>query len=62
MGSIAKIESNPEQSKHLETAKQEIMGLDIDYVNLRKEGYTEGSRIPSAMVCPSGRIWGRGER
>jgi len=47
---IAKIESNPEQSKHLETAKQDVMGMELDYVNLRKEGYTEGSRIPSMMV------------
>jgi len=24
--------------------------MELDYVNLRKEGYTEGSRIPSMMV------------
>ncbi|CED83120.1 tRNA nucleotidyltransferase/poly(A) polymerase [Phaffia rhodozyma] len=47
--SVAKIESNPEQSKHLETAKQVIMGLDLDFVNLRNEEYTDGSRIPSEM-------------
>lgn len=39
------IKANPDQSKHLETAMLEIDGLSIDFVNLRKETYTE-SRIP----------------
>ncbi|KAK6544538.1 CCA tRNA nucleotidyltransferase, mitochondrial [Orbilia ellipsospora] len=44
--SIHKIESNPEKSKHLETATTKIMGLDIDFVNLRSETYSDESRIP----------------
>ena len=45
-GSLAKIEANPEKSKHLETVTTKILGLDIDFVNLRKETYTENSRNP----------------
>jgi tRNA nucleotidyltransferase (CCA-adding enzyme) len=43
---IAKIEANPDKSKHLETATTNILGLDIDLVNLRKETYTKDSRNP----------------
>lgn len=43
---IHKIEKNPEKSKHLETATTKLYGLDIDFVNLRSEEYTEESRIP----------------
>ncbi|CAB4428694.1 unnamed protein product [Rhizophagus irregularis] len=42
------IESNPEKSKHLETATMKLCGLDIDFVNLRKEIY-EDSRIPVSL-------------
>ncbi|KAF5829607.1 hypothetical protein DUNSADRAFT_15846 [Dunaliella salina] len=42
----AVIQSNPEQSKHLETARLKISGLWIDLVNLRSETYARGSRIP----------------
>lgn len=49
-GAVHKIESNPEKSKHLETATTRIMGLDIDLVNLRSETYGTDSRIPQ-MVC-----------
>ncbi|KAL6752468.1 hypothetical protein V8C86DRAFT_1813983, partial [Haematococcus lacustris] len=42
----AVIQSNPEQSKHLETARMKINGLWVDLVNLRSETYAEGSRIP----------------
>lgn len=48
-GSIHKIESNPEKSKHLETCTTRLLGLEIDLVNLRSESYSEDSRIP-AMV------------
>ncbi|ODV96679.1 hypothetical protein PACTADRAFT_39560 [Pachysolen tannophilus NRRL Y-2460] len=44
--SIHKIEKNPEKSKHLETCTTKLYGLDIDFVNLRNEEYTEESRIP----------------
>lgn len=46
----AKIARNPEQSKHLETAMVNVLGLDIDLVNLRSEVYAEGSRIPTEVV------------
>lgn len=51
--SVAKIARNPEQSKHLETARVTVLGLEIDFVNLRSEVYAEDSRIPSEMVCSS---------
>lgn len=40
------IQSNPDQSKHLETARMRVRGVWIDLVNLRSETYAEGSRIP----------------
>lgn len=43
----AVIQSNPDQSKHLETARMKINSLWIDLVNLRSETYAEGSRIPT---------------
>ncbi|KAE9978112.1 hypothetical protein EG327_007520 [Venturia inaequalis] len=43
---LAKIEANPEKSKHLETVAVKILGLDLDLVNLRKETYTQDSRNP----------------
>ncbi|KAG0697785.1 hypothetical protein DFH29DRAFT_944606 [Suillus ampliporus] len=46
---IAKIESNPDQSKHLETARTTLLGIDLDFVNLRSEEYAEDSRIPTEV-------------
>ena len=43
----AVIQSNPEQSKHLETARMKVNDMWIDFVNLRSETYAEGSRIPT---------------
>lgn len=43
---IHKIKKNPEKSKHLETCTTKIFGLDIDFVNLRSEQYTDDSRVP----------------
>ncbi|KFK44358.1 hypothetical protein AALP_AA1G247100 [Arabis alpina] len=40
------IERNPDQSKHLETARMRLYDQWIDFVNLRCEEYTESSRIP----------------
>jgi hypothetical protein len=48
--SIAKVERNPDQSKHLETAKITVLGRELDLVNLRSEEYVEHSRIPSDVV------------
>ncbi|KAJ1959315.1 CCA tRNA nucleotidyltransferase, mitochondrial, partial [Dipsacomyces acuminosporus] len=44
--SIAKISQNPERSKHLETATTSVLGLLVDFVNLRSETYNSDSRIP----------------
>ncbi|KAF8321615.1 hypothetical protein DL93DRAFT_2130122 [Clavulina sp. PMI_390] len=50
MRAPAKVARNPDQSKHLETAMVNVLGFDIDVVNLRSEVYAEGSRIPSEIT------------
>lgn len=55
--SIAKIDSNPEKSKHLETATTKLFEQEVDFCNLRTEIYEEGSRIPSQIVSVSFRIY-----
>ena len=50
VGSIAKIESNPGQSKHLETARFTVYDTELDLVNLRSEEYASDSRIPTQVV------------
>ncbi|PCH33236.1 hypothetical protein WOLCODRAFT_159930 [Wolfiporia cocos MD-104 SS10] len=47
---VTKIASNPEQSKHLETARTTVLGYEIDFVNLRSEEYAAGSRIPTQIT------------
>jgi tRNA nucleotidyltransferase (CCA-adding enzyme) len=46
---VTKIESNPDQSKHLETARTTLFDIDLDFVNLRSEEYSENSRIPTEV-------------
>lgn len=46
IGGLHHVASNPDKSKHLETAMVRMFGLDLDFVNLRKETYTEDSRNP----------------
>ncbi|KAI0854190.1 hypothetical protein F5Y00DRAFT_2544 [Daldinia vernicosa] len=46
IGNLYKIARNPEKSKHLETTTIKLFGYDVDFVNLRKETYTEDSRNP----------------
>ncbi|KAG9131695.1 hypothetical protein Leryth_009439 [Lithospermum erythrorhizon] len=41
------IQCNPDQSKHLETAKMFLFDIWIDFVNLRAEDYSGNSRIPT---------------
>ncbi|CAI0554435.1 unnamed protein product [Linum tenue] len=41
------IARNPDQSKHLETARMRLFDQWIDFVNLRCEDYNENSRIPT---------------
>lgn len=43
---IHKIAANPEKSKHLETITTKMFGIEVDFVNLRKEVYAEDSRNP----------------
>ncbi|KAH9296288.1 hypothetical protein KI387_039876, partial [Taxus chinensis] len=44
---VGVIQCNPNQSKHLETARMRIFDVWVDFVNLRSETYAEHSRIPS---------------
>lgn len=46
VSNLHKIAANPEKSKHLETVTTKILGYDVDFVNLRKETYTDDSRHP----------------
>eukprot|EP00186_Timspurckia_oligopyrenoides_P003285 CAMPEP_0182448604 /NCGR_PEP_ID=MMETSP1172-20130603/28429_1 /TAXON_ID=708627 /ORGANISM="Timspurckia oligopyrenoides, Strain CCMP3278" /LENGTH=432 /DNA_ID=CAMNT_0024645539 /DNA_START=313 /DNA_END=1608 /DNA_ORIENTATION=- len=48
--SVAIIQRNPDQSKHLETARMMMFGLWIDLVNLRTEEYSNESRIPLISI------------
>ncbi|KAF9419065.1 CCA tRNA nucleotidyltransferase, mitochondrial [Podila epigama] len=48
--SIAKIATNPEKSKHLETATMVVFDMPLDFVNLRSEVYDDASRIPSEIT------------
>eukprot|EP00768_Dysnectes_brevis_P003002 gnl/Dysnectes_brevis/2178_a2537_1050.p1 GENE.gnl/Dysnectes_brevis/2178_a2537_1050~~gnl/Dysnectes_brevis/2178_a2537_1050.p1 ORF type:complete len:520 (-),score=132.27 gnl/Dysnectes_brevis/2178_a2537_1050:172-1731(-) len=47
---IAQIKANPEKSKHLETAKVLVRGVELDLVNLRTEEYASDSRIPVQAI------------
>ncbi len=47
------IQSNPDRSKHLETATLAIHGQLIDFVNLRAETYANDSRIPDSIAFGS---------
>ncbi|KQJ92057.1 putative CCA tRNA nucleotidyltransferase 2 isoform X2 [Brachypodium distachyon] len=47
---IGVIQCNPDQSKHLETARMLIYDIWIDFVNLRSEKYAENSRIPTVEI------------
>ncbi|CAH9136209.1 unnamed protein product [Cuscuta epithymum] len=44
---VGVIQCNPDQSKHLETARMRLCDVWIDFVNLRAEDYSENSRIPT---------------
>ncbi|OIW32450.1 poly A polymerase C-terminal region-like protein [Coniochaeta ligniaria NRRL 30616] len=46
VGRLYTVAKNPEKSKHLETSSLNLCGLDVDFVNLRKETYTADSRNP----------------
>lgn len=46
VGRLHTIAKNPDKSKHLETTTIRLFGLDIDFVNLRRETYADDSRNP----------------
>ena len=46
---VAVIKSNPDQSKHLQTARMKVVDLELDLVNLRSESYSD-SRIPEVGI------------
>ncbi|KAI9313714.1 hypothetical protein BX666DRAFT_2055403 [Dichotomocladium elegans] len=46
---IAKIDSNPAKSKHLETATTKLFDVEVDFANLRTEVYDPDSRIPASI-------------
>ncbi|KAI8917895.1 hypothetical protein DFJ77DRAFT_509402 [Powellomyces hirtus] len=46
MGHIATIQTNPEKSKHLETANARVFEYLVDFVHLRTETYNDDSRNP----------------
>lgn len=46
IGNLHMIPKNPEKSKHLETTTMKLFGLELDFVNLRKETYAADSRNP----------------
>ncbi|KAK4166608.1 hypothetical protein QBC43DRAFT_313002 [Cladorrhinum sp. PSN259] len=46
VGRLHTVARNPEKSKHLATSTIKLCGLDVDFVNLRKETYTDDSRNP----------------
>ncbi|TFK57692.1 hypothetical protein OE88DRAFT_1722478 [Heliocybe sulcata] len=48
-GKVSKVESNPDQSKHLETGKTKVFDTALEFVNLRSEEYTGDSRIPTKI-------------
>ncbi|KAI1419039.1 hypothetical protein F5Y12DRAFT_319371 [Xylaria sp. FL1777] len=46
IGNLHKIAKNPDKSKHLETTTIKLFDFDVDFVNLRKETYSQDSRNP----------------
>lgn len=43
------IKTNPDKSKHLETATVKIKDIWIDFVNLRGETYDPDTRVPTMV-------------
>ena len=44
---VGVVKSNPDKSKHLETATMKIADHFVDFVNLRTESYSVDSRVPN---------------
>ena len=43
------IAANPQKSKALQVATKNILGIDLDFVQLRAESYNLDSRIPEVV-------------
>lgn len=46
---IVDFPSNPDKSKHLDTARMTLFDISVDFVNLRAEDYSQNSRIPTMV-------------
>ena len=46
---VSVIKTNPEKSKHIETAQITVMGYHLEFCHLRKDDYTNDSRIPTIL-------------
>uniref|UniRef100_A0A7S1QFQ6 tRNA nucleotidyltransferase n=1 Tax=Neobodo designis TaxID=312471 RepID=A0A7S1QFQ6_NEODS len=46
-GTISVIKTNPEKSKHIETAQMKVLGVPLEFCHLRHDEYTSGDhRVP----------------
>lgn len=44
---ISVIKTNPEKSKHIETAQMTVLGVPLEFCHLRHDDYTSESRVPT---------------
>ena len=44
---ISVVKTNPEKSKHIETAQMTLFGIPVEFCNLRHDEYTKESRVPT---------------
>ncbi|CAH0513252.1 unnamed protein product [Peronospora belbahrii] len=49
--SVGIVKANSNKSKHLEVATVQIEGATVDFVHLRAEEYTQGSRVPEVTFA-----------
>ena len=54
---VGVVKTNPDQSKHLETAILRIHDRHVDFVHLRSESYAPDSRIPDHVVGYASTPW-----
>ncbi len=48
VGTMSVIKTNPEKSKHIETAQMKVLGIPLEFCHLRQDDYTNsaGHRVP----------------
>lgn len=49
--SMSVIRTNPDKSKHLETAQLTVLGIPLEFCHLRQDDYTSTSRVPTVRVA-----------